>query len=281
MTGAPWPKIVIAAGLGLFLALPALAQDAGGDWDTYTDPERALTAASLTFDSGVSIGLRCGAGRYDALLAGLPPAAEGAESRDLSIQFREKEASTQRWTVTTNPQVSVSDLPARFARSLRGGGRMQVRVMGAGPGGANLRYVFDLPASSGAIDRTLEACDKPLTDPRDAEIDALDPDGLPGGVTWAERPRPTYPLGPTYTRGFAVISCLTRSDGRLRDCAVESQHPLDGGFGEAALRATQRGRVRMPDHPDGPLPTRFVIFRAIFRMPESPNPPTGTRIPRD
>ncbi|WP_428150883.1 hypothetical protein [Brevundimonas sp.] len=272
------PPLTLA--LALLLAAPASAQDTGLDWDTLADPGQDLTAATLAFDSGVSIGVRCSAGRYDALLAGLPPAAEGAESRALFVQFRDEPVSEQRWTVTTNPQVAVSDLPARFARSLRDGGRMQIRVIGGGPGGANLRYIFDLPASAAAIDRTLEACEKPLTDPRDAEIDALDSEGLPGGVTWAEQPRPTYPSGPTYTCGFAVVSCLTLPDGRLRDCMVESQHPLDGGFGDAALRATRRGRVQMVASPDEPMPTRFIVYRTQFRMAEPPNPPTGTRIPR-
>lgn len=274
-------KIFLAAALSLLLAAPGFAQDTGADWDALADPARALTAATLTFDSGVLIGVRCASGRYDALLAGLPPAIEGAESRHLSVQFRDEEADDQQWTVATNPQVAVSDLPARFARSLRRGGRLQIRLIGAGPGGANLRYVFDLPASSNAIDRTLEACEKPLIDPRDAEIATLDPDGLPGGVTWAERPRPTYPSGRTYVRGFAVISCLTQPDGRLRDCVVESQHPLDGGFGEEALRATRRGRVQSVANPDDPMPTSFIIYRNNFRMAESRNPPTGTRIARD
>lgn len=262
----------------LTLAGPGRAQEAGDDWDFQVDPTTQLTTASLIFDNGLLVAVRCVGSRYDALLAGLPAAPEDAETRELSIQFRDAEAGTQRWSVGINPQVAVSDLPARFARELREGGRLQVVVPGGGTGGANVRYVLDLPTSSSAIDQTLQACEKPLVDPRDAEIDSLDDEGLPGGVTWAERPRPEYPSGRTYVRGFAAISCLTQADGRLRDCAVESEHPLDGGFGEAALRGVRRARVRATEATDGPLPTRFIIFRTVFRMNESDPRRAGSRM---
>ena len=269
----------LAAASALLIAGPVIAQD-GDDWDLSINPETNLIAASLVFDSGVAVGVRCFGGRYDALLAGLPAAPEGVETRELSVQFGDEDPDEQRWTVATNRQVVVSDLPARFARTLREGGRMQVLLRGGAPGGGNLRYVFDLPASSAAIDRTLEACDKPLVDARDLELEALGEQGLPGGLDWADRPRPSWPSGRTYVRGFAVISCLTQSDGRLRDCAVESQHPLDGGFGDAALRATRRGRIEVTADPNAPVPTRMIIFRTNFNSSVS-GPPTGTRLRRD
>lgn len=275
------PIRVLTTLLILGTANMALAQDAADDWDLRVNPESDLVAASLTFDSGVAVGVRCFGGRYDALLAGLPAAAEDVDTRELSVQFGEEPASDQRWSVATDRRVVVSDLPARFARTLRDGGRMQVVLRGGGANGANLRYVFDLPASSAAVDQTLQACDKPLVDPRDAELEALGEQGLPGGLGWAEQPRPNYPSGRTYVRGFAVISCLTQPDGRLRDCAVESQHPLDGGFGDAALRATRRGRIQVTENPTGPVPTRMIIFRTNFSMREPGGPPTGTRLQRD
>lgn len=255
---------VLTAVLALCIANPALAQD-DLDWDSRASPETDLVSASLVFDSGVGLGVRCLDGRYDALIAGLPEAPGNVGTREISIQFGEHDPNTQRWTVAEERSVVVSDLPARFARSLREGGRLQVRLLGAGPDGANLRYVFDLPASSSAIDRTLQACGKPLVDPRDLELEALGEQGLPGGLEWADRPRPPWPsAGSTYVRGVAVISCLTETTGRLRDCVVESQHPLDGGFGEAALRGTRRGRLQVAENPDAPVPTRLIIYRAVF-----------------
>lgn len=275
------PKIVIAAGLGLFLALPAFAQDPGEDWDLRINPETDLIAASLTFDSGVAVGVRCFNGRYDALLAGLPEAPRNTDTRALTIQFGDDAPDPEQWSVAVDRQVAVSGLPARFARSLRQGGRMQVVLRGAGANGSNIRYVFDLPASSSAIDQTLQACDKPLNDPRDAEIESIGEEGLPGGISWAERPRPGWPNAPETSRGFAVISCLTQTDGRLRDCAIESQHPLDGGYGDAALRATRRARLQITADPGAPMPVRFVTFRTNF-FPRDPDlAPTGTRLRRD
>lgn len=265
----------------LAIAGPALTQDTGDDWDLRINPEADLIAASLTFDSGVAVGVRCFGGRYDALLAGLPEAPPNVDRLELSIQFGDEPAADQSWSVAINRRIAVSDLPARFARTLREGGRMQVVLRGAGADGANLRYVFDLPASSAAIDQTLEACDKPLVDPRDLELEALGEQGLPGGLDWADRPRPSWPSGRTYVRGFAAISCLTQPDGRLRDCAVESQHPLDGGFGESALRAARRGRIKVVENPDAPVPTRMIIFRTMFNTSEASGPPTGTRLQRD
>jgi hypothetical protein len=50
----------------------------------------------------------------------------------------------------------------------------------------------------------------------------LDDAGLPGGMVWTRRPRPTYPNGrKVYVRGFAVATCITAPDGQtasgLRD----------------------------------------------------------------
>lgn len=266
----------------LAVAGSALAQDTGDDWDVLVDPARSLTAASLTFSSGVSVGMRCVNGRYDAFLAGLPPPPEGQDIRALSIQLGNKPASEQDWMVATNPRVAVSIVPAMFARSMREGGPMQVTVPGAGAGGANLRFLLDLPASSTAIDQTLEACNRPLVDARDAGVEPLGPEGLPSNITWIDLPRPTYPMTtPSYAKGFAVISCLTQADGTLRDCAIESQHPLDGGFGESALRATRRGRVGLVDNPGAPMPTRFTIFRVNYRTPDPNRQRTGTRLGRN
>ena len=265
----------------LLIAGPAMAQAGDDDWDLRVNPQADLIAASLTFDSGVAVGVRCFGGRYDALLAGLPAARERVYTRDLTIQFGDEAPGAERWNVAVDRQVAVSSLPARFARSLRQGGRMQVVLRGAGANGSNIRYVFDLPASSSAIDQTLEACDKPLIDPRDAEIEGIGEDGLPAGFRWAERPRPSWPNAPETSSGFAVISCLTQPDGRLRDCTVESQHPLDGGYGDAALRATRRARVQITDNPDAPIPTRFVTYRTNFYPRDPDLAPTGTRLRRD
>lgn len=270
--------------LALALASAVQAQDVAPDWDATNDPSRELTAASSSFSSGLSIAFRCRGNRYDALIVGLPLATGEIETRTIGMQFGEKPMRDARWNVGSNPGVLVSDLPARLAREFREGGQLQLLARGVGEGGANLRYVMDLPASGAQIDRTLEACGRPTIDPRDAEIADLGDNGLPGGFSWANAPEPSYPRGPTFERGFATISCLNQADGRLRDCVVESEHPLDGGFGEAALRATRRARVQSTEDPRAVLPTRMVIYRTNFRMStagEEAMRRGGSRLPRN
>lgn len=250
------------------LALPALAQDSAGDWDVTRDPNKDLVIAYTVFDNGLGVGARCSGGSYQVLVSGLPPAT-GA-SRTLRVAFEDGEFAVQHWSVGNEASVAISDYPSPLARNLREGGRMQIIVPGGGQNGKNLRYVIDLPSSGAAIDETLTACGRPLVDPRDAELAALGDNGLPADLNWIREPQITYPERRTYTRGFATLTCLTRSDGFLRDCAVETEHPHGGGFGEAALNGTKGARLR--NHLGGPVPLRFIAFRANFEMDADPAP---------
>lgn len=265
-------KSILILSATLAVALPALAQDTVADWDVTRDPDRKLTVAFTAFDNGLAIGTRCLNNSFQVLINGLPPAT--GEIRTLKIAFEDEEADEQRWNVGENREVAISDYPSPLARNLRKGGRMQIVVPGGAENGRNLRYVIDLPASGAAIDETLQACGRPLVDPRNAERSALPEDGLPPEIEWARQPRPTYPSGRTYTRGFATVTCLSQADGRLRDCMIESEHPMDGGFGKALLDSTRDARVR--NRQGGELATRMIAFRTNFRMEEETT--TGRRL---
>lgn len=244
-------------------ALPALAQDVPADWDVHRNTRTNVVMAFSVFDNGLGIAVRCIDGAYEALLSGLPPAGED-ETRALGIAFGDDEISLQRWNVATNDTVAVGERPAPFARKLRQGGRLRIIVPGGGGGGRNLRYELTLPASSTSIDETLNACERPLVDPRDAELAALPDDGMPRAMEWVRVPVPDYPSRARYGRGFAVVSCINNPDGSLRDCVVDSEHPHDGGFGDSTLRAVRRARVRNADDADAPLAPARVSFRARF-----------------
>lgn len=246
-------------------ALPVLAQDAPLDWDLHRNTRTDAVMAFTVFDNGLGIAVRCVDGAYEALLSGLPAAGDD-ETRTLGVAFGDDEISLQRWSVATNDTVAVGERPAPFARKLRQGGRLQILVPGGGGGGRNLRYELVLPASSTSIDETLSTCDRPLVDPRDAEIDALPEDGLPRTLEWVRAPRAEYPSAARYGRGFAVVSCLVNPDGTLRDCAVDSEHPHDGGFGASTLRAVRRARVHDAGTPGGPVAPSMVSFRARFMI---------------
>ncbi|HYD28187.1 hypothetical protein [Brevundimonas sp.] len=253
----------LVAVLACAVALPALAQDAGRDWDMLRDPRLKLTMAYTQFDAGPGIAARCIDGRYEALITGLPPAGE-AETRELRVAFGDDELHGQRWNVAIEDTVAVSELPAPFARKLREGGRLRIMIPGAAEGGRNLLYDLTLPESAASIDETLTVCGRPSVDPRDAELAALPEGGLPLGLRWARRPTPRFPGGTRYARGFAAVMCLTNPDGSLRDCTIESEHPHEAGFGEAALRATRRARVATIEDPDAAVPLGRILYRTNF-----------------
>lgn len=253
----------LAVLLACAVALPASAQDADRDWDMLRDPAKKLTMAYTQFDSGLGVAARCVDESYEAIITGLPPAG-GGETRMLQVAFGDDELRQQRWSVAVNDTIAVSDLPAPFARKLREGGRLRILIPGAAEGGRNLLHDLTLPASSTSIDETLTVCERPLTDPRDAELEALPEGGLPVSMVWASRPRPGFPGPIRYARGFATVMCLTNPNGSLRDCSVESEHPQGGGFGEAALRAARRARVANAEDPTAPMPLRRILYRTNF-----------------
>ena len=255
-----------AAVAGFLCAGGALAQDApaDADWDLVKDEAKKTTIAYVTTTAGLSIATRCVNGGYSALLVGFPETPRRTKTRALGLTFRDEEGSEWRWNVTTDRTAVVADFPAPFARELRQGGRLQIVVPdGAGPG-QNLRYDLELPASGSAIDQTLSACDRPLVDPRDLELDAIAEDGLQVGMRWDRRIRPTYPFRSRYAEGFAVTTCVAQPDGTLRDCVIETEHPGDGRFGEAVLKAARDATVAY----DGDQPTapRMMAFRVNFIM---------------
>ncbi|MES2860058.1 MAG: hypothetical protein V4701_01220 [Pseudomonadota bacterium] len=253
--------------VALASASAALAQDATDDWDSFVQPDNRVTMASVQFTETVSIIVRCQDGGLDAVMTGLPPIT-GVDRRELMLKFADDETpSPTYWNVGVDPSVGVSERPAGFARQLRQGGRLDVIVPGGGENGRNLRYALDLPTSHAVIDRTLAACGKPIEDPREAAAADLGESGLPVGFVWAQQPRPQYPSGRrVYERGFAVVTCLSEPDGNLTACEVETEHPRDGGFGEATLDATRRARVENSAAPGQPIPPRIVQFRSSYSM---------------
>lgn len=248
--------------LACAVALPALAQDASADWDFSNDPQRRLMVAWTQFDNGVGIATRCVDGGFEAVITGLPPAGR-VSSRPLRIAFGDDELAQYSWSVGIDDRIAVSQLPAPFARELRNGGRLRIMVPRGAADGRNLMYDLTLPASSASIDQTLTTCNRPLVDPRDAELAALQEDGVPTNLTWAVRPTPRFPRT-DYARGFAVATCLTNPDGTLRDCTIESEHPRDGRFGQATLDAARRARVQNMAQPGSPAPVTRVLFKANF-----------------
>ncbi len=249
------------------LALPALAQDAGQDWEIMRDPAKDAVVAATVFDAGLVIGVRCMRGGLGVLLGGLPP--QSGDGRTLRIGFDDDPVRDQNWIPTIDPTAAVTEFPAPLARRLRLGGTMNIVVPDAAEGGRNLRYVLDLPPSATAIETVLTSCGKPLVDPRDAQIDASGAPALPAGMNWIRRPRPTYPHEAKFDNvasGYAVMSCNTQLDGSLTACEVESEHPLGSGFGRVALASLGRARVGWIEDRAAPIGVRRIVFRVNFQL---------------
>ncbi|TPW03193.1 MAG: TonB family protein [bacterium] len=252
----------LATLLACAVALPALAQDASADWDFANDQRRKLMVAYTQFNNGVGLATRCIDGGFEVVITGLPPAGD-ATSRTLRTAFGDGELEASHWIVGIDDTVAVSELPAPFARELREGGRLRIFVPEGAPDGRNLMYDLALPASSASIDQTLTTCNRPLIDPRDAELDALEEGGVPHNLTWAARPTPRFP-NTNYACGFAVATCVTNPDGTLRDCAIEFEHPRDGRFGQATLDAARRARLQNVDQPGAPVPLTRVLYKTNY-----------------
>jgi hypothetical protein len=285
MKFALWALLVALAGPASAQTAPTTAPPpaagSGPDWDLRQDARAKLTVAFVAFDNGLAIGARCTEGAYEVAIAGLPAAA--SETRTLKIGFGGEPAADETWYVATDPGTAISSFPAPFARRLRAGGRMDLVVPGGAEGGRNLRYVLTLPASGAAIDQSLAACDRPLTDSRDARIAPMGEDGLPTGLVWRVPPRRvTSALVPA--RGFAALSCLIGAEGQLTDCVTEAQYPSRIGLGQLARRLVSRARMQNEDGPERPIEPRMINFTMTFCVEnycprDRPQLPTGSRLP--
>jgi len=253
------PLIAVASAGG------ALAQDATDDWEVIRQPEQKTVMAFVPMDSGLTIGFRCVDGVYGAVIAGLPAATRNTRTRVLRIARGDDHTHDTVWNVTTDPTVAVADYPAPLARELRTGGPVSILIPNGAEDGRNLRHNLVLPASSVAIDETLAACNRPTVDPRDDLLPEIEEGGLPRGVTWGVQPRPRYPRT-SYAEGSAVLSCVVQPDGGLEQCVVESEFPVDGAFGRAALAGIDNARIVSPGETPGQYAPRMIAFRNIFRM---------------
>lgn len=248
----------------VLMSSPASAQEVvPADWETHRDERRDLTAALLPTTTGIDIVFRCEKGAFTGFLAGLPQ--QDGEQRTLEVAFGDEPLRPTQWTAGSEGTSAFSEYPAPFARKMRDGGRFQVRVRDGTEDGRPVRYVIDLPPSNVAIDQALQACDRPLVDPRDAEIEAVGENGLPTALEWVQRPRPTFP-NTRYARGFATVSCISSPQGRARDCVVETEHPFDGRFGKATIDAMGAVRLRNRLNPDVEIPPSRFVFRANYIM---------------
>ena len=91
------------------------------------------------------------------------------------------------------------------------------------------------------------------------------------GVRWLKPPRPVasdFPKQAVLARvsGWGVVTCEVAPDGKPINCRVDSEHPADMGFGQAALQIIQRGRLapRVPAATNSEEPLATFTVRIPF-----------------
>lgn len=231
-------RIVAATLFAMLAAVPvaAVAQDVD-DWEHQEDPAQGVSLAAVRYDGGAAIVVQCRAGALTVVMAGLP-ALDG----DLILEASRVDGRTdvQTWSPGGGPGAFRSDVPARDARFMRGGGAYSVRTVdGASEA---LRTQFDLPTQSTNLDRVLAACGWTLTDERDllrragSAVSFTDPDAPQArtlvprrapsrSVTGrGRRPPPPPPRAPRILPAEQQISCIVRSL-RLTDCRPDHAAP--------------------------------------------------------
>lgn len=253
----------------LGLAAPALSQDLPPDWDLARDDRRQIVVASISYDNGIGIAARCMRGSFELLLLGLPEARGRDPVRNLQVAFQDEDFRDYSWAVSESRTTVFSDLPAPFARRLREGGRLQIRVPAERDAQAR-RYVLELPESPAAVEAALNACGRQLQDSRDRDMDGVVAESLAAyKLVWVEQPRPRYPIDAQLEWASVSLTCVVLDEqGRIGDCIIESEHPGGFDFGKQAVRGAMRGRVGLTEDspPGAPFVGRRVTFRVQFRL---------------
>lgn len=263
----------LLAGTSLVAGMAATSAANAQEWNTSIDLPRKTIIAYQEFDNGITVATRCADGDFEVILAGLPEVQGEALSRVLNVSVGDEPLSPETWSRGTSPTTAFSRLPAPFARRLAAGGNLQVSVPGA-PGRPSTRYVMELSPSPTAVEQALNACHRPLVDPRDTLLARNASDGLAAsadlpGLDWAVPPRPTYPMYAANgyaSEGSVTLSCLARDDGSIASCVVESEHPPKFNFAREAVKAALRARLRLVDGSQGSMEGRLIVYSTTFKM---------------
>lgn len=249
------------------VALPAVAQEAGDDWDLTR--EGRTTMAFIGFNEGIGVAVRCRTEGFDLILVGLPPAPPPTDNRMVNTRRLEIGLGSEApfftgWVVGDPPTAATATVPGYLARTLRQGGMFRV-IIPATDTSPRSEYRLPLPRSEAAVNTVLTACNLPLEDARDVAAHAAMTAGSDLQLEWRVFPHPEYPeraqsRGATY--GRVHLSCFPEADGRLTDCRAESEYPPGMGFAQSAVRSLRGARLANPiDDTSRPL-----FFMVSFRV---------------
>lgn len=220
-------------------------------WD-YSETNR-VHLASVAYDEGRAIGVRCSGDALEVLLLGLSqPPVRRPDTLQLDVAFDGDAAAKSTWLTLPGQPALFATRPAYVARRLRDAGAVAFRIDDQAS-----RLELPLPSDGGAVDRVLSACGQPLTDSRDAlqEIDPR-PEGVPNRL-WARLPNlGSIPADVRYD--FVVVSCIVGPAHRLTACRSEMQQPSGRG-GALVARALESGRL----NPAAALPEGRILVALV------------------
>ncbi len=246
---------VIAAVLAM-VAAPALAQEAGEDWDYGEDPARKLSIAAVTFEN-FGVAVRCMDGSLSVVLSGLPVATG---TRRVRYRMGDGEETDGEWISGRDSTVAFTVWPRFVAAGMSRGGRLAMTVP---DGDGSRQYAVDLPASDASISRVFSNCGH--------DLGASIADTAPSredlaGLVWRRTPEPSFPSRASYDVGLAGVTCHVRDNGRLRDCRIESEFPEGSGFGRAATYGAHRtGQVALADGSTSGMAGRRISFLVRYQ----------------
>lgn len=218
--------------------------------------------ASVSYQSGQSLALRCFNGRLEALMTGLPIATEaGVRTMDWD---QGDYAGRQTWINIPGRPAVVSTRPLHTARLFKNGGAISLRLPASGEASTAQRYELALPSDSSGVEDVLKACNANTDAPRDSMMEIQPPLDREMSVSaiWSQEPTPDYPSRAANLSGGAVLySCVVAERGALQNCRIEAENPPNVGFGAEALKALRTARLRLGP---GVEPGRLTISRLLF-----------------
>ena len=206
----------------------------------WTQGGGASSLAYAVFPPGVAMIARCQPDGAELLLQGLATSSRAVSG---TATFDGGRARAVSWSLSGDGRYLIADGAAPMIRGLAGARSLVLTLGHAEP------FTLALPDDGAPMAAVLSACGQSLDmarderEPRMLEIE-----------DWRSRPRLLTPSRASTEglSGWAEVNCVTAQAGRLTECEVVAESPAGYGFGEAAARAFEAGRLEA-DTPPGQL----------------------------
>lgn len=258
------PLLPVAGVAALWLV--SIGTAAAQSWTPADVGDPAATAATVQWASGMQALARCKDGKLDVLLQ--TPEPVEAPVVFVLRQRESDEPGGEYWRTSANGGAIFARRPGRFARSIRKGGVLSLKLRG--PAMPDREYRFRLPSGVEALDSVLNACNEAVAEPeREGRVEiARRPSGIELGHYYPPNARARN------LSGVAAIDCIVAAEGRLTDCLAVDEAPQGESFGlYSAVVAEEFFRVRLAEGATGPLEGRTVWIPLRWVMGRDPVPP--------